>query len=209
VRIEPISPSYYTLNAYAPSLNPYASYKSVPQITGVSGQPAMPALPAITGTAGFPGQDSAGPKTSLYSPLIIVDISPEGREASNRLRAGIIPGEAMPLKAAEVFKPNECQTCKNRKYQDVSSDGGVSFQSPTHISPGQAGGAVAAHEGEHVAREQAKAEQSGRKVVSQTVTLQSSICPECGRVYISGGVTRTITADKSDNTQKTPEEQNT
>jgi len=95
---------------------------------------------------------------------------------------------------AEAAETNECQTCKNRKYQDSSSDPSVSFQAPTRISPNQAAGSVAAHESEHVAHEQAKAEREGRKIVSQTVTIQTSICPECGRVYVSGGVTRTITA---------------
>jgi ribosomal protein L32 len=52
-----------------------------------------------------------------------------------------------------------------------------------------------------VANEQAKAERNDRRIVSQTVTLNTSICPECGRVYVSGGVTRTITANKQDNNQ--------
>ena len=50
------------------------------------------------------------------------------------------------------------------------------------------------HEREHVSNEQAKAQRDDRRVVSQTVTLSMSTCPECGRVYISGGVTRTVTA---------------
>jgi hypothetical protein len=106
----------------------------------------------------------------------------------------------------DIFKPYECQTCKNRKYQDSSSDPSVSYQSPTHIAPNQAGAAVASHESEHVAHEQAKAEREGRKIVSQTVSLSTSICPECGRIYISGGVTRTITANKQDIIPEVPEE---
>ena len=46
---------------------------------------------------------------------------------------------------------------------------------------------------EHVSREQSKAQREDRKVVSQSVTLHTDICPECGKVYISGGTTRTTT----------------
>ena len=42
-------------------------------------------------------------------------------------------------------------------------------------------------------REQAKAEREDRRVVQQSVTLHTDICPECGDVYISGGTTRTTT----------------
>ena len=62
----------------------------------------------------------------------------------------------------------------------------------------QAAAVVRGHEQEHVVREQAKAEREDRKVVSQSVTLHNSICPECGRTYVSGGTTRTTTkADSS------------
>lgn len=71
---------------------------------------------------------------------------------------------------------------------------GVSFQTPTRIAPEQAASAVRGHEQEHVVREQAKAQREDRKVVSQSVTLHTDICPECGKVYISGGTTRTVTA---------------
>ena len=54
--------------------------------------------------------------------------------------------------------------------------------------------AVRGHEQEHVVREQAKAKREDRRVVSQSVTLHTDICPECGKTYISGGTTRTVTA---------------
>ncbi len=88
---------------------------------------------------------------------------------------------------------DECQTCKNRKYQDGSNDPGVSFKTPTRISPESAASAVRSHEGEHVARERAKAAREGREVVSQSVTYRTGICPECGTPYIAGGTTRTVT----------------
>ena len=95
--------------------------------------------------------------------------------------------------AQEVMEEGECQTCKERKYQDQSDDPGVSYQTPTNIAPEQAAAAVRGHEQEHVTREQAQAQRDGRDVVSQSVTLHTAICPECGKVYVSGGTTRTTT----------------
>ena len=97
--------------------------------------------------------------------------------------------------AQQAAEEGECQTCKERKYQDGSDDSSVSYQSPTHIDADYAPAAVRGHELEHVAHEQAKAQKEGRRVVSQTVTLHTDICPECGRVYVSGGTTRTVTKD--------------
>jgi len=88
----------------------------------------------------------------------------------------------------------ECQTCKERTYQDGSNDPGVSFKAPGHIAAGSSGAVVMAHEQEHVGNEQANAQREGRRVVSQSVRLFSAVCPECGKVYVSGGETRTTTA---------------
>ncbi|MCH5347981.1 MAG: hypothetical protein J1E40_01535 [Oscillospiraceae bacterium] len=96
------------------------------------------------------------------------------------------------------FDSFECQTCKNRRYQDGSDDPGVSFQTPTKVNPNAAGAAVRSHEQEHVSRNQAKARQEGKEIVSQSVTIHTAICPECGRVYISGGTTRTTIRSSSD-----------
>lgn len=93
----------------------------------------------------------------------------------------------------QVMEEAECQTCKERKYQDQSDDPGVSFQTPTNIAPEQAAAVVRGHEQEHVVREQAAAVREDREVVSQSVTLHTAICPECGKVYVSGGTTRTAT----------------
>lgn len=92
----------------------------------------------------------------------------------------------------------ECQTCKNRKYQDGSDDPGVSFKTPTKINPTAVTNAVRSHEMEHVSREQQKAQREGREVVSQTVTMKTAICPECGKTYTSGGETRTVTRNKQE-----------
>lgn len=95
--------------------------------------------------------------------------------------------------AQEVMEEGECQTCKERKYQDGSDDPGVSFKTPTQIAPEQAASVVRGHEQEHVVRERAKAQREDREVISQSVTLHTAICPECGKAYISGGTTRTTT----------------
>lgn len=99
----------------------------------------------------------------------------------------------------EALKEGECETCEKRKYQDGSDDPGVSFKTPTNIKPEQAASAVRGHEMEHVVREQAKADREGRKVVSQSVTMHTEICPECGKAYVSGGTTRTVTRADTDN----------
>jgi hypothetical protein len=139
-------------------------------------------------------QQGTQPQGGTFRPWITVDISPEALAAYAKSEA---TGKVAGMEKLAAL--TECQTCKNRKYQDSSDDPSVSFQAPTHISPGQSAALVSAHEGEHVSNEQAKADREGRKVVSQTVTLESSICPECGRIYISGGTTRTVTVKDNDN----------
>ena len=84
----------------------------------------------------------------------------------------------------------ECQTCKNRKYQD-GSDEMVSFKAAAHMSPTEAGTRVRAHEQEHVSNAYDKAFEKGGKVLSASVSLKTAICPECGRSYIAGGLTTT------------------
>ena len=85
----------------------------------------------------------------------------------------------------------ECQTCKNRKYVDGSNESNVSFKSAAHISPQSASAEVRTHEGEHVANAYSDASQNNGQVVSATVSIHTSICPECGRTYVSGGTTNT------------------
>ena len=110
----------------------------------------------------------------------------------------------------EVMEDSECKTCAERKYQDGSDDPGVSFKTAAHISPDQAAAKVRSHEYEHVVREQAKAEREDKEVVSQSVRLHTSICPECGRSYVSGGVTNTVTKGSTEQPQQQTEaKQNT
>ena len=93
----------------------------------------------------------------------------------------------------------ECETCRKRRYQDDSDDSMVSFQTPTTMSPNAARSRVMSHELEHVRREGIKARQEGKQIVSQTVQIKTDTCEECGRIYVSGGLTRTVTrADMRD-----------
>lgn len=107
----------------------------------------------------------------------------------------------------EVMEEAECETCAQRKYQDGSDDPGVSFKTAGHIDPDQAAAVVRGHEQEHVVREQAKATREDRKVVSQSVALHTDICPDCGRAYVSGGTTRTVTKAIQDPVQRQQEAQ--
>lgn len=127
--------------------------------------------------------------------------------AQQPTQAAGMPTEDEPMVGAEsaqkAAEEGECQTCKERKYQDGSNDPGVSFKTPSHIAPEMAGAAVRGHEMEHVVREQAKAQREGRRVINQSVSIHTAICPECGKAYISGGTTRTTTASQPE--QVTPE----
>jgi len=85
----------------------------------------------------------------------------------------------------------ECETCKDRKYQDGSDEMNVSCKSPTHISPGASASAVMAHEQQHVGNAYAKAAKGNGEVLQASVQIHTATCPECGRTYVSGGETTT------------------
>lgn len=102
----------------------------------------------------------------------------------------------------------ECQTCKNRKYQDGSDDPGVSFKSASKVGPEGAAAAVRGHEYEHVYRNQAKAVREGKEVVYQSVRIKTAICPECGDSYVAGGETTTVTKTKPETVEPTEQKDN-
>lgn len=148
-------------------------------IPGLPGQKKEEPIP------GLPGQEKAGE--------LLPGETAETKEADpkeDEPKVGETPT------AQEVAEEGECQTCKKRKYQDGSDDPGVSFKTPTNVDPRMAQSAVRGHENEHVVRERAKALQEDRKVISQSVSYRNAICPECGRVYIAGGTTRTVTVNQ-------------
>ena len=90
--------------------------------------------------------------------------------------------------------PEDCETCKNRKYQDGSDECNVSFKSASHIAPQAAGAAVRAHENMHVQNAYAEATEKGGRVINASVSIKTCTCPECGRSYVAGGLTRTMIA---------------
>ena len=58
------------------------------------------------------------------------------------------PGESTEKQAGRKSSPAECETCKNRKYQDGSDEGDVSFKAAAHIDPKSAAARVRSHEQE-------------------------------------------------------------
>ncbi len=116
---------------------------------------------------------------------------PNAADSANRTGKTVFKDEDS-RKLPGIKDPNkECETCKNRKYQDGSNEGNVSFKSATHVAPEAAASAVRAHEGQHVSNAYKKAEQNNGKVIRANVSIHTSICPECGRSYVSGGTTNT------------------
>jgi len=116
------------------------------------------------------------------------------------------PGNETSAASLEALKPaGECKTCANRKYVDDSNDPSVSFQTPTNVSAGMSMAAVASHENEHVSNERSKANRDGREIVNQSVSYTYACCPECGRSYVSGGNTRTMSIEKSSQDDPEPE----
>ena len=101
------------------------------------------------------------------------------------------PGESTEKQAGRKSSPAECETCKNRKYQDGSDEGDVSFKAAAHIDPKSAAARVMSHEQEHVSNAYQKAAENNGKVVSCNVSIHTAVCPECGRTYVSGGTTAT------------------
>ena len=231
-----ISGSYSYYNAYAPYLtaargNQQAqaaqSLQPVQRSTVLAGRkvssPETPVEPvrAVTPTAGDevpaarlgpviregadPAEMAVRMRIKPYEEDAAQDLPGAQKTAEdNQSNGGLKVGAEGAQAAVEEGK---CQTCEKRKYQDESDDMGVSFQAPTRIAPEQVAAAVRGHENEHVVREQAKAEREDRKVVSQSVTLHTDICPECGKVYISGGTTRTVTKADPEPVQQADEDE--
>ena len=100
------------------------------------------------------------------------------------------PNASTAKAPGRVSSPAECETCKNRKYQD-GSDEMVSFKIAQHISPQSAPARVRGHEAEHVSNAYKDAAMNNGKVLQASVSLKTAVCPECGRTYVCGGETTT------------------
>ncbi|MFG6369114.1 MAG: hypothetical protein K1W16_11955 [Lachnospiraceae bacterium] len=130
------------------------------------------------------------PNYPMYTNTVYPSTNPIGKDEAN---PNAVDPSADPDKVKKPGKrssPEDCETCANRKYQD-GSDENVSFKTASHISPESAGARVRAHEGEHVSNAYKKAAQKDGKVLNASVSIHTSICPECGRTYVAGGVTNT------------------
>ena len=130
------------------------------------------------------GAYSAG----AYSPAAATDSKPI-----------LNPNESTQRAPGKLSSPAECETCKNRKYQD-GSDEMVSFKSAQHISPQSAPARVRGHEAEHVSNAYKDAAMNNGKVLQASVSIKTAVCPECGRTYVCGGETTTkIRYENEDN----------
>ena len=168
------------------SASPETPVQPVAPVRAVDGEESQPVRLGPTLREGAdPAEMAVRMRITPYKENAPEEVQQKSQDG-NDLKVGAEGAKA----AAEEGK---CQTCEERKYQDESDDMGVSFQTATNIAPEQVASAVRGHENEHVVREQAKAQREDRRVVQQSVTLHTDICPECGDVFISGGTTRTTT----------------
>lgn len=148
--------------------------------------------PTAAGQVQISGSDAAARGQSANAEQAATLGMPGASEPSEDGRVIIRnPGESTEKQAGKKSSPAECETCKNRKYQDGSDESDVSFKAAAHIDPKAAGARVRGHEQEHVSNAYQKAAKNNGKVVSCNVSIHTDICPECGRTYVSGGTTAT------------------
>lgn len=183
--------------ASAAQSSPILPVTAVPPVRAMGRQTSMPIMPSGLIGASLPFVREGVDPVEMAVRNRIQYLDPLQQDNDTVASAA---EEEKSMSAAEAMEESTCQTCEKRKYQDGSDDPGVSFKTATHLSPEQAATAVRGHEMEHVSRERAKADREDRRVVQQSVTIHTAICPECGDVYVSGGTTRTITA--KDNRQE-------
>jgi hypothetical protein len=142
---------------------------------------------------GIAGSAAAAYGANLAAPAVerVADTAQgaTGRADANQIRTGRSSSSART-------GSRECRTCAERKYKDQSNDPSVSFQTATSVAPEQAAAAVMAHEQEHVSHNADRADRQGMQAHS-TVTIDTSVCPECGRTYVSGGTTSTTYSRKA------------
>lgn len=139
-----------------------------------------------TRVQGTGGAESTGSAQAAVGTQAVSGVS--GAEEAKPV---VNPGESDVKAPGRTSAPSECETCKNRKYQD-GSDEMVSFKSAAHISPEASAARVRGHEQEHVSNAYKKAAQNkDAKVLQASVSLKTAICPECGRSYVAGGTTST------------------
>lgn len=187
---------YNNMNGYGG----YSAYSSVRSAKTAESAPAFSASDTSRSPkAGGVYTDDAARYRQSHDTLEIGGVPVFGTPAD---KPSAKPAEAPPyVTHSDGSSPSKktddghCETCENRKYQDESGDSSVSFQNPTKISPEAASHLVRSHEAEHVSHNRTSAAKEGREIVSQSVAIHTAICPECGKIYVSGGTTRTVTKD--------------
>ncbi len=203
--------SRYSFSAYAASRTHSTGYVVSAQ---KASQPQTPVQPVRSVDKTAPGtqapksfglsiREGADPvEMAVRMRIKYVDDSSE-LEQSAWMEDETVKGEEEQenLEVEETEENEECQTCEKRKYRDGSRDPGVSFKTAAHIDPEMSASVVRGHEMEHVVNNRAKAKREDREIVSQSVTLHTSICPECGTVYTSGGTTTTVFSGKNQQEQ--------
>ena len=117
-----------------------SSYNQL-RLSSYGSQAALSGRPQVA----FPGQSQ---------------VAPSGQSQAAEAKGG------QKVNGAGDYDTYECQTCENRKYKDGSNDMGVSFKTPTKLSPEKAASAVRSHEMEHVSRAKAKAAREGSEILS-------------------------------------------
>ena len=167
----------------------------------VSDAQGTSAAQAASGPQGTSAAQAAGEKSAAVSTGMqkAPGVNPQEEDPEKKIGAIKNPGASRVKMPGKKSSPAECETCAERKYQDGSDESNVSFKAAAHISPTAAGAAVRAHEQEHVDNAYKKAKEGNGKVLQASVAIHTSICPECGRTYVSGGETTTKIAYGRDN----------
>lgn len=158
---------------------------------------------SIGGISGISPYSGMGGIYPMYNPGTVTGVRKADSisRGSDGTAQAAIDG-AKDAAASKRVEKGECQTCKNRKYVDGSNEGDVSFKTPAHIAPNNAAATVMSHEREHVSNAIAEGNKEGKELINATVSLHTSVCPECGRVYVSGGTTHTTIRSTIGSSQK-------
>lgn len=144
---------------------------------------------AISAVSGYSGISGIYP--SYYPGAVTGVRATRGVDPQSDGTAQAVVDGAKDAERSGRVRQSECETCKNRKYVDGSNENDVSFKTPGHIDSGNSAAAVMGHEREHVANAVAEGSKENKELLSVSVRLKTSVCPECGRVYVSGGETST------------------
>jgi len=128
----------------------------------------------------------------VWKGSVMIDLSTGGERLPTAI-PGLFyhPGD---LKAPPSEPPPEppsssCGTCVSRTYQDQSGDIGVSFKGGASVAPEAAASMIFAHEREHAAIAHQEAQRTGGHADTD-IRVHTSICPDCKKVYVSGGEAR-------------------